>query len=202
MWHHYRTKSLQSPLKKIPILPIFKAGSESKGHFTYKPRAMTMKFWDPKRKCSKAIPIHSQNYVVWSWALKCSVKSYVTGPSTKCYFNEFLFMWILTHDFIFFKSLNSCPAFGVPWSPTFVLGLPPRGGFWIQSKWPWNMIHLMACRNPCRLYIHLAFAYSVGPSSVVKNELRQAPPFPPLRVLEVQWSRALNLVYELTPKIH
>ena len=28
----------------------------------------------------------------------CSVKSYVTGPSTKCYFNEFLFCGVLTHD--------------------------------------------------------------------------------------------------------
>jgi hypothetical protein len=28
----------------------------------------------------------------------CSVKSYVTGPSTKCYFNECLFMRVLTHD--------------------------------------------------------------------------------------------------------
>ena len=30
-------------------------------------------------------------------ALKCSVKSYVTGPSTKRYFSEFLFMRVLTH---------------------------------------------------------------------------------------------------------
>ena len=27
-----------------------------------------------------------------------SVKPYVTGPSTKCYLNEFLFMPVLTHD--------------------------------------------------------------------------------------------------------
>ena len=52
----------------------------------------------------------------------------------------------------------------------------------------------MPCRNPCRLYIHLAFAYSVGPSSVVRSELGPAPPFPPTRVLEVFWSRALSLV--------
>jgi hypothetical protein len=26
---------------------------------------------------------------------------------------------------------------------------------------------LMSCRNPCRLYIHLAFTYSIGPSSIV-----------------------------------
>ena len=30
--------------------------------------------------------------------LKCSVKSYVPEPSTKCYFNELLFMQALTHD--------------------------------------------------------------------------------------------------------
>jgi hypothetical protein len=30
--------------------------------------------------------------------LKCSVKSYVTKPSTKCYFNEFWFIQVLTHD--------------------------------------------------------------------------------------------------------
>ena len=30
--------------------------------------------------------------VVWSRALKCSVKSCVTGSSIMCYFNEFLFM--------------------------------------------------------------------------------------------------------------
>ena len=40
-----------------------------------------------------------------------------------------------------------------------------------------NMIHLMPCRNPCRLYIHPAFTYSVGPSSVVRSELDTAPPF-------------------------
>ena len=52
----------------------------------------------PKRKCPKGVPTHLQNHVVWSRTLKCSVKSYVTGPSTKCDFNEFLFMWVLTHD--------------------------------------------------------------------------------------------------------
>ena len=30
----------------------------------------------------------------------CSVKSYVTGPSTKCYFNELLFMRVLTYDIV------------------------------------------------------------------------------------------------------
>ena len=81
-----------------------------------------------------------------------------------------------------------------------MLGLPPRCGFWKQSKWPWNMIHLMPCRNPCGLYIHHAFTYSVGPSSVVWSKLGPAPPFPPLRVLEVYWSRALSLVCKSGPR--
>jgi hypothetical protein len=59
------------------------------------------------------------------------------------------------------------------------------------------MIHLMLCREPCKIYIHLAFTYSVGPSSVVWSELRPAAPFPPIRVIEVKWSRALSLVCEV-----
>ena len=55
------------------------------------------------------------------------------------------------------------------------------------------MIHLM----PCRLYIHLAFTHSVGPSSVECSELGPAPAFPPMRVLEVQWSRARSPVCEV-----
>ena len=66
----------------------------TEGHFTHEPWAVTMKLWEPKRKCAKAaVPNHFQNHGVWSRALKCSVKSYVTMPSTKCYFNEFIVMW-------------------------------------------------------------------------------------------------------------
>jgi hypothetical protein len=57
-----------------------------------------MKLWEPKRNCPKAVPRHLLNHVVWSRTLKCGVKSYVTVSSTKCYFNEFLFIRILTHD--------------------------------------------------------------------------------------------------------
>jgi hypothetical protein len=49
----------------------------------------------------------------------------------------------------------------------------------------------------CRLYIHLAFTYSVGPSSVVRSELGPTPPSPPMRVLKVPWSHALSLVCEV-----
>ena len=39
----------------------------------------------------------SQDLVVCSQILRCSVKSYVTGPSIKCYFNDFYFMWFPSH---------------------------------------------------------------------------------------------------------
>ena len=69
-----------------------------KGHFTHEPRAVTMKLWEPKRKCPKVVPTHFQDHVLWSRTLKCSVKPYVTGSSTKRYFNECLFMHVLSHD--------------------------------------------------------------------------------------------------------
>jgi hypothetical protein len=68
------------------------------GHFTHEPRAVTMKLWELTKKCPKVVPTHLQNYVVWSRGLKCSVKSYVIRSLTKCYFNEFLFMHVLTRD--------------------------------------------------------------------------------------------------------
>jgi hypothetical protein len=103
-------------------------------------------------------------------------------------------MQIFTHDKNGIKQQSW--AFGMPWSPGFVLGLPLRGGFWKSSKWPWNMIHSMQCRKLCRLYMHLALStYSVGPSSVVwSSDLGPALPFPPMRVLEVKLSQALSLV--------
>ena len=55
----------------------------------------------------------------------------------------------------------------------------------------------MPCRSLCRLYIHLAFTYSIGPSSVVWRKLGPAPPFPPMRVHKVYWSWALSLVCEV-----
>ena len=60
----------------------------------------------------------------------------------------------------------------------------------------------MPCRSPCRLYIHLAFTYYVDPSSIVWSKLEPAPPFPPMRVHEVWWSRALNLVCEVTLRVN
>ena len=87
--------------------------------------------------------------------------------------------------------------FKVPWSPSFVLGLPPRGGenspsdHEIQSIWRLIGIHVDFTSI---LHSHIC---SVGPSSIVWIDLGPAPPFLSMRVLEVSWSRALNLVCEV-----
>jgi hypothetical protein len=60
-----------------------------------------------KQSVQKATPTHLQHHVMWSRILECSVKSlYVTGPSTECYFDGFLFKQVLTHDTI--ERTNSC----------------------------------------------------------------------------------------------
>ena len=116
------------PIGSTPSLTKRKSSPYlSKGHFTHEPRAVTKKLWEPKRKCPKAIPRHLQNHGLWSRIFKCSVKPYVTGPSTKCYFNEFLFMQgPHTWSNIINKQLWN---FGFSWSPGFALGIPPRSGF-------------------------------------------------------------------------
>ena len=58
--------------------------------FINDPKAVTIKLWEPIRKCLKAILRHLQKHVVWSRILKCT--------STKCYYNEFIFMRVLTHN--------------------------------------------------------------------------------------------------------
>jgi hypothetical protein len=59
-----------------------------------------------QKTVSKGHPTHLEHHVVWSRTLNCSVKSYATRPSTKCYFNEVVVMRVLTHDKI--KLMNSC----------------------------------------------------------------------------------------------
>ena len=96
-----------------------------------KPRAVTTKTWGLKRKCLKAVPRDLQNHVVWSRTLECSVKSYVTGPSIKCYFKC---VSIHAGPHIWYNRINQwLSAFIVPLSLGFVLGLPPRGGFFESS---------------------------------------------------------------------
>ena len=69
-----------------------KSFGHNKGHFTHEPRAVTVKFGEPERKCPKAIPIHLQNHVEWPPIFKCSVKS-------KCdrALNHMLSQWIFIH---------------------------------------------------------------------------------------------------------
>ena len=52
----------------------------------------------------------------------------MTGPSNECYFNDILFVRVLTHDQL--ELIDGCEPFGVPWSPGFMVGLPPKSGFW------------------------------------------------------------------------
>ena len=47
-----------------------------------------------QKKVSNTVLRHLHIHVVWLRSLKCSVKSYVTAPSTEYYFNEFLFMHV------------------------------------------------------------------------------------------------------------
>ena len=103
---------------------------------------MSQELWpwnceSPKEKCPKAIPRHFQNHVVWLWALECSVKSYVIEPLNKMLFSmNFHSCEVLTHVKITMNQRLWDSR--VPWSPGFVLVLPPRGGFWKESRWPWR----------------------------------------------------------------
>ena len=55
----------------------------------------------------------------------------------------------------------------------------------------------MPCRNSCRLYIHLAFHILRWSLKRSVKRTWTALSFPPMRVLEVYWSRALSLVCEV-----
>jgi len=94
------------------------------------------------------------------------------GPQPNAFSMNFYPCMVLTH----WKNIlnQRLWEFGVPWSHGLVLGLPPRDGIWKWLKWPWNMIHLMSCRNPCRLYIHLAFTCYVGSSFSTNESARSA----------------------------
>ena len=94
----------------------------------------------PKEKCPKAIPRHLQNHVVWSWIFKCIVKSYVTGPSTKCYFNDF-YSCGSSRMIIYNKSMivNIWSAM-VPWfcvRPT-------------STRWFWKLNQVTMKNNPLK----------------------------------------------------
>ena len=56
----------------------------NKGHFTHELRAVTMKLWEPKRKCSKVVPTHLQNHVVW-----CESRMWPSTPPNAISMNSY-----------------------------------------------------------------------------------------------------------------
>ena len=94
--HHWRDSSR----KKRELISFFTlpfSRRRATPHTSQEP--WPWKSWEPKRNMSQGRPQHtSQNHVVWSRALECSVKPYVTGLSTECYFGEFLSMQVFTYD--------------------------------------------------------------------------------------------------------
>jgi hypothetical protein len=137
---------------------------------------------------------HLQNHLVRSQTLECSVRSYVTGPSTKCYFNGFLLMRVLTH---YTNRINQW-LWAYIWSAIcsqFVFRLTPK-------RWLLKLVQVTmnTWSIQCHVGIHvdftsiLPFAYYVSPSSLVWSELGPAPRF---STNEVQCSRALSLMCEV-----
>jgi hypothetical protein len=149
-----------------------------------------MKLGEPKRMCPKAVPTHLQNHhVVWSRTLECSVKSYVTGPSTKFYFNDFLFMWVFIYDII--GQNNSCEQLACHGLPVCVR---PASKRWFLKIVQVTMKHESIW---CHVGIHVDFTsilhsliYSIGPSSVVWSELGPASTF---STNESAWSVTMTI---------
>ena len=145
-------------------------------------------------KVSKDRSRHLQNHAVRSQTLKCRLNSYVIGPLSKCYFDEFLFMRVLHHD----RPIKK----GNGWERSDCHGLPILCWIYLQEMFSENDPMTMQTSSiRCHIEIHVDFpcilhshTHSIAPSSVVwSNELAPALPFPPMRVLEVHWSRALSL---------
>jgi hypothetical protein len=88
--HFLKLKMILLVRKHIPSRNLGPLNTRAKSHDHEVVRA--------QKKVSKAVPRHLQHHVVLSRTLKCSVKPYVTGLSTKCYFNESLLIHVLAHD--------------------------------------------------------------------------------------------------------
>ena len=81
------------PLDRIEYRGLRRKTTSLKANFTHENQEPWLwNLWEPKRKCPKVVPRHFQSHAGWSRTLYCSVRSCVTGPSAKWYFNEFLFM--------------------------------------------------------------------------------------------------------------
>ena len=117
------------------------------------------------------------------------------GPQPIAIPMNFYSCGVLTHDTIEKKPM----VVSVQSATTTWFCVRPTSKRWFLKiiQVTMSTIHLTWCRNPCKLYIHHAFRYSVSPSSVMWSELGPALPFLPTRVLEVWWSRELSLVCEV-----
>ena len=126
--------------------------------------------------------------------VSCTV---VTDPQVYCEVihdqavNQMLFQWICIHAYsshmIKIERTNSCVSVRSAMVTRCCVRPTPKKWFLkiVQVTMKTWCIWCHVGVNPCRLYIHLAFTNSGDPPSVVWRELGPAPPFPPMRVLEV-----------------
>jgi hypothetical protein len=87
-----------------------------------------------KKRCPKVVPRHLQNHVAWSRILKCSVKSMWPGPQPIAISMNFYscgFSHMIKYNWI----NQRLWTFKVPWSPGFVLNLPP----WSHDHETWSI---------------------------------------------------------------
>jgi hypothetical protein len=63
-----------------------------------------------------------------------------------------------------------------------------------NSGRPWNLIHSLPCKTPCRLFTHEVFFEPLGFHLRVWSELEQFTPFRPMRALRLQRSWGFSLV--------
>ena len=90
------------------------------------------------------------HYVMCSPTLKCTVKSYVTRPSTKCYFNGSLFMRVLMHDKI--DQIHSCDRWNPNWWFLKTIQVSMKHVLFCKVC-IWNMKHVRALSyRRCKLY--------------------------------------------------
>ena len=148
--------SMMDEFTWMPLIP----SPLYEGHFTHETRAVTLKLWEPKtsvqRPSQGTFKItkcdHKLSSVVWShmWL----------DPQTTIISMYFYSCGVLTDDISKWHGLLVlCWAY-----------LQQEVVFENNPSDHENMIHLMPCRNPCRLYIHLAFTYSICPLSVVWSQ--------------------------------
>ena len=105
--HHrgiYRTYIQSNKYRKKRYLHVTREIIRATSHTSQEPWPWT--FESLKESVQRPSQHTSNQHVVWSRTLKCSVKLHVTAPSTKCYFSGFLSMWVLTHDKI--EYTNGC----------------------------------------------------------------------------------------------